>query len=296
MFIDLIFSDQQIITIECFNHPAIKEWFDTLYQQKPLNGKFYKTKSKKHLTQQQISKSWNNIQQCIEDLKKYNYTVPNNISNTWNRNQSELNYLHRFFTHNTLWKNESSDQPNPFDKDFIFPRNLDIAEWERIMSDINESVHVLEKVSDHTNNSRFVDTNFPIEDLALDFDPTLPWCHFSKDAVLHNYNYWQYCDQDNLVTLARTILGKCPLQSFYDDDDPTDKDCTGRTVSNGNLFIDHLGTKKKIYRSSMFKNWAETHNFTLDTLPLEFVIGKINHIPNHLVQNTSQYIKVQFRY
>lgn len=296
MFIDLIFLDQKIITIECFEHAAIREWFDTLYQKDSLNGKFYKTKSKNYLTQQQISNSWNNIQHSLEDLKKYNFTVPDCISEHWNGNQTELNYLHRFFTHNILWRNEKSDRPNPFDKDFIFPENLDVIEWNSILNTINASVHILEKVSNHTNNSSFVDANFPIEDLALDFTPTLPWCYFSRNTILHNYNYWQYCDQDNLVTLSRTILGKCPLQSFYDDDDPNDQDCTGRLLSNGNLFIDYLSVKKKIYRSDVFKTWAESHNFTLDTLPLEFVIGKINHIPDELIQNSRQNIKVQFRY
>jgi hypothetical protein len=296
MFIDLIFSDQQIITIECFDHAAIKEWFDALYQEQSLNGKLYKTKSKKYLTQQQISNSWNNIQQSLEDLKKYNFTIPNRIPTIWNGNQSELNYLHRFFTHNTLWRNENSDQPNPFDKDFIFPQNLDVVEWERIMSTINESVHILEKVSVHTDNSKIVDNNFPVEDLALTFDPALSWCYFSKDTILHNYNYWQYCDQDNLVTLSRTILGKCLLQSFYDDDDPNDKDCTGRNVSNGNLSIDYLGSRKKIYFSDIFKNWIEKHKLTLTDLPLEFVIGKINHIPKDLIKDQKQTIKIQFRY
>jgi hypothetical protein len=53
---------------------------------------------------------------------------------------------------------------------------------------------------------------------------------FDDIDLEQNYSFFNY-NQSNLVVLDRSILGKCILQSFYDDDDPTAEDCTGAAGS-----------------------------------------------------------------
>jgi hypothetical protein len=80
-------------------------------------------------------------------------------------------------------------------------------------------------------------------------------------------------NRQNLVLLDQSILGKCVLQSFIENDDPTQDDCTGRLGSFGGFFIDLNDNRKKIYKSTQFKDWIKSYNMT--NIPYEFPIGYV---------------------
>jgi hypothetical protein len=118
--------------------------------------------------------------------------------------------------------------------------------------------------------------------------------HFTNEEILHNYTYFDYCHYPNLVCLGRTILGKCLLQSFYDDDDPRDKDCTGRTCSNGTLILDRDNNKRSVYHSKEFSNWLKFYHLDLKKIPLEFPIGYALNFTQEFNFSTTETIYFSF--
>jgi hypothetical protein len=84
------------------------------------------------------------------------------------------------------------------------------------------------------------------------------------------------------VLLDNSILGKSILQSFYEEDDPTCKDCTGRQGSYGGFIITQSDNRKQIYRSHKFISWCEKYNLLTNRIPYEFAIGRAIHIPGNI--------------
>ena len=99
------------------------------------------------------------------------------------------------------------------------------------------------------------------------------WIDLNEEKQ-ENYKFFEY-DYKYTVRLDRSILGKCVLQAFEENDDPNAKDCTGRLGSFGGFFIDTNNNLKKLYKSDKFRNWCNRHGRQLDKLPLEFVIGYV---------------------
>jgi hypothetical protein len=147
--------------------------------------------------------------------------------------------------------------------------------FKNCIEQINASVHVLENFTD-TENRKILDA------MPLNFVSILQnrvtnhstWCEFSHDEQQENYKYLQYlkCNQP-LVLLDNSIAGKCYLQNFLEDDDPTSEDCTGRVGSHGNLIIDTNDNRQKIYSSDKFQAWAD--HYGLKNIPYDFAIGAV---------------------
>jgi hypothetical protein len=280
------FSNNKYIDIQLFDNSVCTKWFNHF---RPYSlEKYYGGGVISDLTQvvpqnnQQVETQWNFILNAIYELTKIGFTIPFQIPAVCDYNQSTLNLLHRFFTYNALWYWDSKSDSlilNPFDKNFKLPDDMSYEVWLGIIDPINSAVHLLDKYMS-TDNKKFCSVNMPISTVEIGHthrSPTTlsPWLGFSKEEQQYNYTYLDY--ELPLVMLNPSILGKCVLQSFLEDDDLNAKDCTGRLGSYGGFYIDLNSNRKKIYQSSQFKNWIEKHNRSVDNLPLEFPIGYVKN-------------------
>jgi len=273
MYIKLLYDLNQTITIKLFNTPAIVKWFsrysDSQYQQNYVHttkcGIFRKIQP--FVYPNYRTKHWNNIKSVLEDLSSIGYQIPFKVTDKFYYDQYLLNQLHRFFTYNVLWY--GSDETNPYDPKF--QTDLSFQEWHDLVDRINAAVHALELVT--TNANKKILDRFPMEFFWL--GPT----HTSFSSVLEfdqidqtqNLTYWEH-RQHPLVLLDGSILGKSVLESFLTNDDPSCKDCTGRSVSHGGFIIDLNNSRSEIYRSQEFLSWCK-----LDSPPLEFPIGYVTN-------------------
>ena len=276
MYIKLQYALNQTITIKLFDNPAVIKWFNcyqgSRYQQSWIHtNKFKIFKFLQPLIYPGYnSKRWNTIKSTLSKLEQLGYNIPFKLPVKFTDDQNLLNQLHRFFTYNVLW--HQSSQPNPYDKDFT--TDLGFQEWHDLLDKINTSVHFLE-LSSTTNNRKILD-RFPISYIWINlkkksFDTVL---EFDETDQQENYKYFAN-DPRPLVLLDGSILGKSVLQSFLDNDDPTCKDCSGRTVSHGGFMIDLNNSRSQIYSSKEFLAWTE--KFKLGQLPLEFPIGYVTN-------------------
>jgi hypothetical protein len=270
-----------------FDNKTTTKWFDHCsklnsvgYYRGFINRRLF---SIEHCSAEQLSNLWNTILNTIDQLTKLGYNFPYQIPREFDRNQSTLNLLHRFFTYNAMWYHDNAADSsilNPFDSEFILPNEMTYVEWLSIIDPINDSVHEIENETIPTDNKKLIANNLKITTVYSvpanrnpeDLDPWLP---FTEEDQQHNYTYFD-CELP-LVVLDRSILGKCVLQSFYDDDDLNAKDCTGRLGSYVGFCIDLTDNRKKIYRSQEFKTWIDKHNRSIESLPLEFSIGYVDN-------------------
>jgi hypothetical protein len=97
-----------------------------------------------------------------------------------------------------------------------------------------------------------------------------------SDAWCSLEDYQQYhSDQHYDVILSSEILGKTLLQSYLDQDDPSDWDTSGHYASAGSLQITYLPTRQTIYQSRSFQQWLQQHQVNPDQLRYDFPIGNI---------------------
>jgi hypothetical protein len=191
------------------------------------------------------SASWKNIQDTMIKLESIGFQVPN-VSADFDRDQKTLNFLHRFFTYNTLWyykQEDNPETPNPYDRNFKIPKGMSFQDWIDIIDVINVAVHDLERFTVPHVNKKLIDDHYPLKYVM--FNPNrkshtdlTPWLEFDEEDIKYNYTYFDYDHNYQLVTLNQSILGKCILQSFYENDDPTADDCTGRLGSYGGIVVD----------------------------------------------------------
>jgi hypothetical protein len=286
----------------------VAKWFKH-YQQINVDKNYYspwlfKLSSGNTISDLDICKYWNQIKSAVSELERIGYQFPFSISNDFDRSQDTLNRLHRFFTYNVLWYHKlwpEYNTENPFDKNFKLPDGMPFRDWLNIIDQINQSVHSLEDFTDVHENKKFILDQYPFSMIA--FNPVRKsntdldhWLEFTEEDQTHNFNdYWNV--ESPLVTLDRSILGKCVLQSFYENDDPNAHDCTGRMGSYGGFEIEIDNTRKKIYRSDQFTQWAALHGRDIQSMPLEFPIGYVpdhKHQINILLQGIRTFKKVQF--
>jgi len=248
MKLNMIFKNNIEIAIELFDKPAVRKWFDHFKQMHTSYYRFdiIETYKKEPPDENKITEHWTNILQALAILNS-----DLNIPDKFDFNQRTLNMLHRFFT-----------------------SNFGILDFE-IINQINESVHRLECYTVPGANSIFYETLIPTNlhcNVNRDGNDKSPWLTFSEKDQQLNYEYLDM-DQQNLVLLDMSILGKCVLQSFIEDDDPTKEDCTGRLGSFGGFFIDLNDNRRKIYKSTQFKDWIKSYN--MNNIPYEFPIGYV---------------------
>lgn len=282
MQIQVWFTNNKYIDVRLFNNKTIAKWFDHFGKLNLLD--YYKSVVINHTCQDPLTNNdseWNIILNTVEILKSIGYNFPYQLPDKFNYNQSTLNLLHRFFTYNAMWYHDNeadSSICNPFDSKFKLPNEMSYVEWLGIIDRINNSVHKIENSVTLSDNKKLIVNKFPITSVYSSPKNKLPtnlspWLIFTEEDQQYNYTYND--SELPLVVLDNAILGKCVLQSFYDDDDLNAKDCTGRLGSYGGFFIDLNDNRKKIYRSQQFKTWVEKHNRSIDSLPLEFPIGYV---------------------
>jgi hypothetical protein len=284
MHIKIIYNPTQSILIKLFDSPAVTNWFLKYsntkidYHQGWIDQDNNSMLRSTEIAQQPnyTSNNWNRIKTAFQSLKDLNFRIPFEIPDKFDNTQSTLNKLHRFFTYNILWHFEKESVQNPYDPDFT--TDLDLSRWHILLDNINVAIHSLEFVT--TTEHKKILEKYPLNflwfghlnrsmDSSMDFDQL---------SYQENYRYFDY-DQHPLVLLDGSILGKSVLQSFLDEDDPTCKDCTGRTLSHGGFIIDLNTSRKQIYESTEFLSWANSYN--LKNMPLEFPIGYVVN-PNQL--------------
>ena len=181
----------------------------------------------------------------LENVRPIGFQVPESFTH----DQEILNRLHRYYTNTAVVVDKKSE---------VF----------ELASKINYCVHELEDLivtPVHRSPLWFHINDYPI--------PIDCWIDL-KEQDQENYNFFDY-DYEHAVRLDRSILGKCVLQSFEENDDPTAEDCTGRIGSFGGFFIDTDKKLKDVYTSDKFKDWCTGHGKNVTELPLEFVIGYV---------------------
>lgn len=183
----------------------------------------------------------------LEQVRPIGFEVPK----TFTQDQGLLNKLHRYYTDSASEVNQHSE---------VF----------ELASKINYCVHELESFTSTRESGYNSDLWFHIQDYPIPMDC---WIDLNKEEQ-ENYKFFEY-DYKYTVRLDRSILGKCVLQAFEENDNPNAKDCTGRLGSFGGFFIDTNNNLKKLYQSDKFRNWCNRHGRQLDKLPLEFVIGYV---------------------
>lgn len=240
MKIKVKFFPNDYIVIDLFDNTTITKWVNHFKNYKYTRfPQLFGIQPPYWAFNRSIVKNWNTIKQNLIDIS---------LPDKFNRDQQLLNQIHRLFTSNV--SNATDREP-----------------WYSI----NYAVHYLELFTVPADNKKFVDSTFPIFGLELKINDA-KWLEFNNEDILLNY---QDMDQPNLVYLNGSILGKSYLRSFYDNDDPTAVDCTGRLGSYGGFVIDINNNRQLIYQSAQFKDWASKYNLDVKSLPLEFPIGKV---------------------
>lgn len=282
MYIKIIFANYKTILIKLFDHPSIKKWFDNFEPLVNNSNEFYKFTRPNHCEvkdqvwdndQKFINTCWSRIHKALKRLVRMGYNVPFDLPSEYNFDQYLLNDLHRFFTYNTMWVRDEYVDANPFDSTFMLPDHLrSNRKWLDLIGIINTNVHQLEWFS-ITEHKSFIFQQFPIIDLVA-HPLSSNWMWFDEEDKKLNYKPINY-EYGTPVLLDRSILGKCVLQSFYEHDDPTAKDCTGREGSHGGFIIALNNNRENVYQSNEFKNWLKQYNLDNCQLPLEFQIGYV---------------------
>ena len=183
----------------------------------------------------------------LQPVRPIGFNVPENFTH----DQEVLNKLHRYYTDSCAVVDQKSEL---FD----------------LVSKINYCVHELEDLTSSRNTGYVSDLWFHIHDYPIPMDC---WIDL-KDREQENYKFFNY-NYEYPVRLDRSILGKCVLQAYEENDDPNAKDCTGRIGSFGGFFIDTNKKLKNFYQSNKFNDWCKSHGKEPEQWPLEFVIGNV---------------------
>lgn len=291
MYVKLCFGQSNFMLIKLKDHPAIAKWFNYFSSVTKQTPNFHSCSIDIYPDQVQPPDSnqdlhWHCILKAVEQLHALGYNFPYTLLPTFDCSQHTLNLLHRFFTYNALWARAGDWVPNPFDPAFVFPAHMTRPQWYALIDIINQNVHRLEKYVSTPHKQFLVDNNHIINSITLlatsaparkssndDSSPKL-WLPFNLEE--HELNYVPLDSSPGpAVTLDNAILGKCVLQSFLEHDDPTAKDCTGRIGSSGGFTIDLDQTRQRIYHTTEFRAWANSHGVSVDQLPLDFQIGNL---------------------
>lgn len=290
MRIKLNFQNSLYILIELKDHPAVVRWYDTYKQAVEETDNFYRVEhvANKFATSTVdpsiIRGEWHSIKTTLATISSMNYKLPFEISDSFDYKQSTLNQLHRFFTYNAYVTNfqefTGEHYRNKHDENFDYTEFLTTEQWLTLIDRINQSVHVLENFVT-TNTKSYLEQHYPLRYLkiaenlnSIDLTKKSYITRFDESEQQMNYLPLDYSKGPS-VTLSESILGKCMLQSFYEEDDPTEFDCTGRMMSLGGFYVDLDGTRQRIYRSDKFRTWLKKYKIYGQLQPLEFQIGHV---------------------
>lgn len=232
----------------------------------------------RHANIEEINHHWNQILEGIEGMKRLGNEINIKFPTYFDFSQNTLNVLHRIFTYVDLYHhNEITEYPycDNYSKDV----GISFEEYHSIVDKINMGVHHLEAWVAPTDNRNYITSEHKLSRILYSPERystfNMKWCEFNNEEYQENFNFLNY-DVDNIVTLRDTILGKSPLASFRDDDDPTLPDCTGRFATDGAFQINKNRQLQDFYNSEYFNKWASKFGKTKQSLPLEFAIGYVD--------------------
>jgi hypothetical protein len=309
MQLKIIFPNSHI-TIELKQHPTIEKWFkffQNITNNQPDYYCMFFSEENVYIRDKSCvdyHHHWKLILESIQALRDINFIIPFGIPTEYNFNQKTLNTLHRFFTYNCEWWHNQTTESNPFDEKFVPPRDWDFAKWYSVIGQINEAVHSLElctptatKLLYKASRGHPLLPTWVINNPASITGELINTCYLPFDSYDQGLNYEPMdfsCGAP--VTLNASILGKCMLQSYFEEDDPTAEDARGREGSYGGFSIHLDRRREEIYRSAHFQQWAEKYGRTVDSLPLEFQIGHVVDIsmPDLFKFDPQQYIRTEF--
>jgi len=227
---------------------------------------------------EEIDYHWSKIFEGLAGMKELGNEINIKFPKEFDFNQQTLNILHRIFTYTDLYESGEITE-YPYSNNYTKDVGMSFEQYHSIVDKINVGVHNLEAWAKPTENKSYLNNNFPlarIQYCTKNYSTfQMKWCEFDSEEYKENFKFLSY-DVDNIVTLRDTILGKSPLASFRDDDDPTLPDCTGRFATDGSFQINRGKELQNFYTSDYFKNWAEKYGETIYTLPLEFAIGYVD--------------------
>ena len=293
----LTFQKSNYVLIELFDEPLIQKWFDFFSSKKEtytMRNEYWCYHPHSYRDHIDVESCWNEILKSLINLENKGFKIPFQLSPTFDFQQSTLNFIHRFFTKNMIWIDSDPyhNLPNPFDCNFNIINDYDKQDFIKSIENLNNNVHSLEHVANLTENKIFTNTFYPITSFEIRPITWDNWLTFNSEDLLSNYKFFNY-NQKNLVLLNRSILGKPPLQSFYENDDPTEIDCTGRFGSHGGFVFDTNENRKKLYSSMKFETWCKNFNLSPKNMPLEIVIGYVKKYtqPLELLVNRQHYFK-----
>jgi len=308
MFLKLHFLNDQHIAIRIFtDHKVHFKWFNFFNSKKQSYEckKDFASLEEYYIHESQIIQSWKFIQFALSELERFGLKFPTTIPTEFNYDQNILNELHRFFVYNALFARDTlhlnKSVENVYNSKFTIPEFIDYNQWFSLINLINDSVHLLEKIT-ITDNKNYALTKYPFTsfditptDRYLQFDN---WLEFDQEDFLANYDYEKYSVYQYLVLLDQSILGKSVLRSFYDEDNPNEFDCTGRLGSNGGITIDIDYTRKRLYASKRFQSWCKSYERLPSNLPLELPLGTILDPPSNIhelfVSHINKEIRIEF--
>lgn len=249
-----------------------------------------------------VKDCWEIILTQISKLKDLGVKFTQEIPDKFDFDQKTLNYLHRVFTYGSLFAGDkitNEAKEFPFTSDYKTPiilgrvtgKNFHLQNTlYKITEPINAAVHSLEKFTLPTqgasaltgtnkvprlffqNNSADNHNSFNVQWLTL--IDSYPNGIYRKGYEEYNYNFMEYTEQ-HMVCLSDTILGKSPIVSYRDNDNPTLPDCTGRLMTDGSFQIYPNRALHEVYESDGFKSWLDKHKMNIDEVPLEMAIGHV---------------------
>jgi hypothetical protein len=259
MILEFVFPTNRIeVQVNLLNNPGVHAWAN-----KFLNCN-YTTNVLCHdhlwvckMDQDKFDYSHTRCQQLIGQLSALGLDYQGSDIGTVDH--CSLNHVHRFFTHN-----QQRCNTREFSVDFAYHSAM------LMLDELNLHVHELERYIARGPDDIPVDQ---IEEIKL-YHPT----NYNSDTWCSLADYQQYhSDQHYDVILSSEVLGKTLLQSYLDQDDPTDWDTSGHYASAGGLQITYLPTRQQIYQSNSFKQWLEQHSANPADLRYDFPIGNIQN-------------------
>jgi hypothetical protein len=259
MILEFIFPNDRIeVVVELLDNPGVAHWAD-----KFLNNN-YTTSALAHdhlwVPKLDTTKFNHAVAECshlIGQLVQHGITYSGPDISTVDHNT--LNRVHRFFTHN-----QQRCNVREFGSDFDYDSVMSMLDR------INTCVHDLENFLPRGPADIPVKQ---IEEIKL-YHPTqygtTEWVNLTDYREYHSSQHYD-------IILSSEVLGKTLLQSYLDQDDPTDWDTSGHYVSAGGLQIAYLPTRQQIYQSNSFKQWLAQYNADPVDLMYDFPIGNIQN-------------------
>lgn len=284
--IEIIYTNGEVIVIKLFKNSITEKFLkkysknsSTLYNDSMCDTNHIKMDyTGRHNNLEKINYNWSQILSGLEGMKTLGNEINIEFPKEFDFNQETLNTLHRIFTYCDLYHSNQIEN-YPYCDNYTKNIGISFEEYHSIIDKINQGVHSLEFWVKPTNNRNYVSDNFSLDRIRYETisQPCFEdkWCEFNNQEYKENYNFLSY-DFDNIVTLSDTILGKSPLNSFLDDDNPNLPDCTGRYATDGSFNINKGKELINFYNSNYFKNWTDIHHLEIKDIPLELAIGYVD--------------------